>query len=492
MMTGKLINSDKKIYIGLFLFAFMMVLSSSYNPINFRRMHIDSSVYVTISQGIINGQLPYGDFVDNKGPLTYFLNVPGLFLGGFTGIWLTELIFLFVSVLFAYKTALFLGDKRTALLGTVFGFVVFLVFFTVYAGTEEYSLPFLMISFYLFTKNMLSQEQDFKFIELIILGVCFACAIMLRLNMFPLWAGFCMVIFTVTLARRRFLAAGKYILGFCLGILIVLVPLFLYFKINGIFDDFVDQVILAGTSRGFGGSSIKETSKNFFLIINRAFSIAPVFFGLYYMVLYYKKPVFVYYCAYTFSYFLMVLFLSFSSGEAHYNMVLVPFFIPALTVLAGFLFNAFSERKWKSVMVIGFLSLVFFEGVVNYCYDLSKLITDKSGRHIIKAGKIIDTHTNPDDKIISLGYNCYIYPFTKRQAVSKYIYQGYFISMIPGARDEFLSDVLTKKPAIIVTADLDGFEQYLEYWHKPIYEMIRNEYSPLYNENGFEFYKRNN
>jgi hypothetical protein len=491
-MFDKLLKSDKKIYIGLFLFAVVIALSSSYNPINFRRMHIDSSIYITISQGIINGQLPYGDFGDNKSPLNYLINVPGLFLGGFTGIWFTELIFIFVSVLFAYKIALLFGDKRKALLGTVFGFIVSLVFFTVYAGSEEYSLPFLMISFYLFTKNMLSGEQDFKFSELIVLGICFACSVMIRINMFPLWAGFCLVIFVVTLAKRRFLTAGKYIVGFCAGMLIVLIPLYLYLKINNIFDDFVIQVMLAGTTRGFGGSSIKETSKNFFLAINRTCSIAPIFFGLYFMVLNYKKTTFAYYLGYIFSYCLMILFFSFFSGEIHYNMALVPFFIPALTVLSGFLYNAFSEKKGKGIIVICFLSLLFFEGIVNYFYDFSKIFFDKSGQQLIRIGKMVDTHTSPDDKIISLGYNCYIYPFTKREAASKYVCQGYFIDLIPGAREEFISDILTKKPAIIITTDLDGFETSIKNWHEPILKMIHNEYSLLYSETGFELFKRNN
>jgi hypothetical protein len=491
-MIAQFLKSDKKIYIGLFLFALVIALSSSYNPINFRRMHIDSSIYVTISQGIINGQLPYRDFSDNKSPLNYLINVPGMYFGGFTGIWLTELIFLFVSILFAYKIALLFGDKRKALLGTVFGFIVSLVFFTVYTGSEEYSLPFLMISFYLFTKNMLSGEQDFKFSELIVLGICFACSIMIRLNMFPLWAGFCLVIFIVTLAKRRFLMAGKYILGFCSGMLIVLIPLYLWMSLNGIFDDFVVQVLFAGTSRGFGGSSLRTLAMNFFLAINRICSVAPIFFGLYYIVLHYKKPTFAYYFAYTFSYFLMVLFFSFFSGEIHYNMALVPFFIPALTVLAGFLYNAFSEKKGKGVIVICFLSLLFFEGIVNYFYDLSKIFYDKSGQQLMRIGKMVDTNTNPDDKIISLGANCYIYPFTKREAASKHACQGYFVDLVPGARDEFISDILTNKPAIIVTTNFAGDEQFSEYWYGPIFEMMEKEYGPLYSENGIALFKRNN
>jgi apolipoprotein N-acyltransferase len=115
-------------------------------------MYVDSSVYITVAQGITRGYLPYSDFVDNKGPLTYLLSVPGLFIGGFTGIWITEFILLFVSVLFAYKTALFFGNPKRALFATAFSFVALISFLLVNAGTEEYSLPLLMVSFYIFTK----------------------------------------------------------------------------------------------------------------------------------------------------------------------------------------------------------------------------------------------------------------------------------------------------------------------------------------------------
>jgi hypothetical protein len=112
-------KADIIIYAGLFLLSLALVFPSSYNPVSFTRMHVDSSVYITIAQGITRGQLPYMDFVDNKGPLTYLLSVPGLMLGRLAGVWITELILMFVSVLFAYKTALFAVGFNTPPLAAV-------------------------------------------------------------------------------------------------------------------------------------------------------------------------------------------------------------------------------------------------------------------------------------------------------------------------------------------------------------------------------------
>jgi hypothetical protein len=484
-------KTDKIIYAGLFFIALAVVFFSSYNPLNVRRMHVDSSVYMTIAQGIIRGQLPYRDFVDNKGPLTYLISVPGLRLGGFTGVWITELILMCVSVFFAYKTALFFGNKFKALLGTVCSFLGFLAFFTVAAGTEEYSLPFLMISLYLFTRYYFSQDRNIRLFELIVLGICFTCAVLIRLNMFPLWAGFCAVIVIESIIKRRFVLLGKYVFGFCVGIIIAAVPVFLYLRLNGILADFFHQVIWGGAAQGFSASSLKLLVKNFFIVISRDYSFAPLFYGIFWIITKYKQNNFSFYLGYTFSYILMVVFLSFSSGDSHYNVALVPFFVPAFTSFAETIYAAFSGTRRRNALLVFFLCVVFSEDLLKYPDDLIEMFYNDSGAQLVKAGKMIDENTGEDDKIISLGINGYIYPFTKRKAVSKYVYQGSGLDHLSGAREEFLSDVLNNKPTIIAIFSAEELRyDYLPGWYEPLYKLIDEDYRLLSDENGYFLFIR--
>jgi len=503
MLTDILNKNDRKYYIILFFIVLAILLvDSSYSPVNFKRMHVDSSAYVTIAQGISRGYLPYRDFVDNKGPLLYLISVPGLLLGRFTGIWITELILMLVSVYFAYKTALFFSDKYKALLGTIFSFVALHSSFFVNAGTEEYSMPFLMISLYIFTKYYFSQNHDVSFRELVILGACFTCAVFIKLNMFPLWVGFCIIIFLEEILHRSFLRLCKYIFGFCLGIIIILVPIFLYLKLNGIINDFLYQVIIGGAARGFnggGGSNLKELFKNFYMVLNRYLSIIPLIIGVFCMITKFKQKKIYFYAGYTLSYFLMVLFLAFAGGSEilkFYNMILVPFFVPALVVLADILDSAFSATKNKKAILLLFFCIIFSERLLTYLDDLSEIGSDNSGTQLIKAGNIINENTKPSDKIISLGGNSYIYPFTQRNAASKYIFQGGGLNNhIIGAQEEFISDILTNKPAIIAIFTVDGEDErslYSNGWFRPIIEMIDNgEYRLLSDENGFKLFIKN-
>jgi hypothetical protein len=485
---------DKMVYAALFLTAFALSLSSSYAPLgDITRMHVDSSVYITIAQGITRGFLPYRDFVDNKGPLEYLISVPGLALAGFTGVWLTELLVLCISVFFAFKTALFFAGKYLALMGTAFLFFLSYPFFYVNAGTEEYSLPFLMISLYLFTKYFFSPERKTAFFELIILGFCFACAVLIRLNMFPLWAGFCAVIFVEAIVQKRFAALAKYTAGFVAGILIAAVPVYLYLKLNGIYDEFLRQVIFGGVAKGFSNASIKETAKNFFAAIRDYYIFIPFVYGFFKVFTEFKQRNHGYYVAYLSSYILFILFnSSFSRGGSHYNFVLMPLNIPVFLFFASSIYAAFSKFRGKNIVLIIFLCVVCSGGILKYLDDIVDNFKNNSSRQWIMAGKMIDENTNETDTIISLGINGYIYPFTKRNAASKYIFQGTGNDYIPGAREEFISNILSKNPAVIAiyTAG-DGGVEYIESWHAPVFDLIDRDYRLLSDENGYMLYIKN-
>jgi hypothetical protein len=340
------------------------------------------------------------------------------------------------------------------------------------------------------------------------LGACFGCAVLIRQNTFPLWLGFCAVIFTENLVKRRFALLGKYALGFCLGLAAVFIPAFLYLRLNGIWDDFLDQVVRGGALKGFSGGGVKQIAKNFYIVINRHYSFVPLLFGIFSIITGRGKNSGktggengkgggrggersggAFYAGYTLSYILMVLFLSFSSGDSHYNMVLVPFFIPPFTIFAGAVYSAFSGIRGQKAVFAFFLCVVFSEGLVKYADDFLEIFHNRSGADLVRAGRMIDENTKPGDTIISLGFNGYIYPFTRRAAASKYIYQGSGVDYFPESREEFLSDVLRNRPAVIVIFGAEeGRADYLPGWYAPVYGLIEKDYKLLSDANGCYLY----
>jgi hypothetical protein len=253
-------------------------------------------------------------------------------------------------------------------------------------------------------------------------------------------------------------------------------------------DSFIEQVIFAGSARGFDGTSLKIMEKNFFSVLGRTNCALPLWLGIFWLITKYKKSDFTYYLGYTLSYFLMVLFLSFSGGGNHYNLVLIPFFIPALTYLAGVLYNAFSGYRAKNIILIFFFCCIFSDGFIRYAFYLTNNLHDNSGSNLVKAGKIIDDNTKNGDKIISLGINGHIYPFTQREPASRYFYQGSGLDKISDAKEIFISDILNSKPTIITTITESGREEIMYDWHAPIMAMVETDYRLLSDEYGHKIY----
>jgi hypothetical protein len=76
-------------------------------------------------------------------------------------------------------------------------------------------------------------------------------------------------------------------------------------------------------------------------------------------------------------------------------------------------------------MVLWFLCIIFLGEIAVWFYDGYNSIShnDKTRNELIAAGKTINQFTGDGDTVISLGFPCQIYLFTKRQAASRYIYQ---------------------------------------------------------------------
>ena len=480
---------QKIIYLVLFLITFSIVYTSTLNPFLSRIMNVDTSVYISITQGLTRGHALYKDIADNKGPFLYFLSVPGFFLGGTTGVWITELIIIFISFLFMYKTALLFTNIKTALLTVFFTSLATHPFYYVNAGTEEYALPFLAVSFYIFTKHYISTKKT-NFFEINILGISFACSIMLRLNMFPLWAGFCLIIVIESILKKKYIDILKYITGFIFGILLIFIPIYIYLRTNNAVGDFYNYVILGGVTRGFR-STLKDSVKLFYLVINRNYSFIPLCVGLIWLITKYKNINTFYFYGYISSYLLSIIFLSFSFGNSHYNLILIPFFVPAITYLSESLLGLFSKVKYKYLALVLFFCVAFSEGIIRFSYYLL-FDLDSNNPHKI-AGKIIDENTSPDDKIINLGWNGHIYPYSKRDFASRYIYQAEAFDHIPGSQEEFISTIKNNNPKIItIYTESGGIEQYKPLWHKDIYDLLETNYKIIDDTHGFKILLRNN
>ena len=151
----------------------------------------DSLIFMYVAQGILEGEVPYLDRWDNKGPLLYLINAVGLLIDEVWGIWIVQALFLLGASTFAFLAL----RKPFGTLPALFALALFLAFFArfVQSGnfTEQYGLLFQFLTLYLFLRshelpNPAPSQARFAFLHFSI-GALGAASFLLRPNLVALW-----------------------------------------------------------------------------------------------------------------------------------------------------------------------------------------------------------------------------------------------------------------------------------------------------------------
>ena len=93
----------------------------------------DSAIFMYVAQGILEGEVPYLDRWDHKGPLLYLINAVGLLIDEVWGLWLVQGVFLLGASTFAFLAL----RKPFGTLPALFALALFLYFFASFAPPRQ-------------------------------------------------------------------------------------------------------------------------------------------------------------------------------------------------------------------------------------------------------------------------------------------------------------------------------------------------------------------
>ena len=137
---------------------------------------VDANAFFTVGKSMMRGIVPYQSLFEQKGPILYFIYGIGSLISykSFFGVFLLEIISFSFFLYYAYKILILYTKKENAyfIIPILSLLVVSLKAFTHGGSAEEFSLPFLMYSFYkliLYLKEENSSNINIK--DLLINGL---------------------------------------------------------------------------------------------------------------------------------------------------------------------------------------------------------------------------------------------------------------------------------------------------------------------------------
>lgn len=221
----------KQVYVFLFLgllTLFMMFIMASNNSPLIQYIGPDSGIYLLIGKHLNRGAVLYKDLFDHKGPIIFFFNaLPQLIIKGPTGVWILEVLCMFMSVVLMYKIAYkILKTKASILIPMVYLWMTSSLM-TGGSYAEEYSNVFAIVSIYIFVNWVETQDQQLYPWQSYVLGVCTAMTFFMKPNTVAVIAAVILLIGVLTLRNTPRKAIAYSVYGI-LGLLTITVPLLLY------------------------------------------------------------------------------------------------------------------------------------------------------------------------------------------------------------------------------------------------------------------------
>jgi len=441
----------------------VLVLFIPINPAYFRIPYRDSGVFLYIGQRILDGNVPYRDIWDHKGPIIFYINALGLFIGNGSrwGVWFLEFASISMSVYLCYFILFRTFNKISALFGSVLW--LFSLKFVIDGGnlTEEYAILFSFVALYLFFQEGRLQKDTF----LIFIGFSLAINFLLRPNLIGMQISIIIYYLIHGLVSHKH-KENLLKIGFIIvGCILILIPIFIFFYINGAFFQMVEAVLNYNMlySRA-SHPSIALTMSRVFSIFSITF-VLPIFGWLLGIVTIAHKSEtsqlrtdLLSICIINLPIELFLVSAS-GSGQKHYLMTLMP----AIAVLTTWLIYKGIQVKFKLwifkgniisrfATITSIIMMVCLLLIPNYKIFISTYKNINSGE--VSTVRLIKNYVGENDYLLMWGQETVYNFLTEREAPTRYVYQFPYPFSTPGyfsknLSKEFIDAIEQKRPIII-------------------------------------------
>lgn len=245
MIKNKNLSRDYYVYLLLFVLAaiFALFFCRNTSPLT-GDLKGDNSIFLAMGKMVVDGMLPYVDFFDHKGPVMYYIQALGHFIIPYRGgIFLVELVNLFLVLIVLYKTFILVTDKKR----TIALVLLFLIVLSTLLGggnfTEGFSLLPLFLSLYIGIKYYFKKLGISK-LDGFILGLSFSFMFWLRVNNAGFLCGICVFLFIACIQNKDWKSLKNLLIFFAIGQIPLSAALILYFQYHDALYDMINGTFL--------------------------------------------------------------------------------------------------------------------------------------------------------------------------------------------------------------------------------------------------------
>lgn len=463
-------NENKHILFFIIVFAFVLTMANEFFFASERMQNWDQAIYQYIGHLITEGQMPYVDAFDHKGPLLYLIYAAGCLISEKWGAWLINYIFMTAIIGVSFKIA---HKFVNSLVSAAVCLIIYSGFITLdfRGGTPEfYAGLFVGLSLYYLADYYKNSDISTK--RLFLLGFAGAAIFWLKHSALVTILVFCFFIVIDLLRKKKFRKIFRYFLWygtgfFCLSGVIGIWILKNHAGMELFEDYFIANIFYAGDI-----SILKRAQSFLYLMSHTSVLFCWIMLVVFLFFKIYKKEkneseatalgglLFHGYVA------MLITLLFFSMPGRNYYHYLSSLFPLMVFIVAAVLSEILPIENWKGY-ILGAAGLVL-TAVLIVCPNLEQILSackeswtaDKSRQEELS---IIEQYTGEKDTIAVLGGSAGQYLKSGHESATTYPYITQAVLFSPERTADYKKQIRNNKPAIIIAEPLYDEYQILGY-----------------------------
>lgn len=471
--AGKTIVISKEDKICYLLLMLLLIIAynirSNFFTIPFER---DEGIYVYFGNLILEGKIPYRDFIEAKFPgIFYFYalmvklfgyNLPGIHFG-FTCLNL-------LSAVFIYFASRNLFSPIAGLISTTtFLFVSLTPNLSGFTVQSEHGVAFFTSLAFLFYSLIKLYN---KWVYYFLMGLCLGAAVLIKTNAVFLVAWGCLILFSdfIFTKEYKFKTFIYNALSFAGGGILIVGFLFLFMYSKGVFSDMIRWAY--EHPKNYVSAMPYEEGKKYFIYTRDAIVEHYKFFWIHAilaLLVTLPKTINIKFkiLAYT---LLGASFLTIVPGFFFYGHYWIQT-IPGLALIAGLTFHSIqlllvkvfkiADYKISYSYLIIFSLLTISHVMANKAYyfhpNYERILRTVYGNNpfpeSMEIANYINSHSKPEDGLVLIGSEPQIYFYTNKKCPSRFAYFTALVNNVPEHKEwqrEFVRDVEAAKPKYFV------------------------------------------
>lgn len=226
---------------NLFLILLAAVLITSVSICAPQRLftdYVDINIIFSVGKSFWRGKLVYRDLFEHKGPLMYAITAVASLVSSksFVGVWMIEIASASIFLIAAKKIIRTIRPEASGWLLPVVAYLIYHSRAFVGGAAEEFCLPMLGIAMLIGIRSIMDNRMP-TFRESILLGVTASIVFWIKYNMVGFYIGFLLLFIGLAWKDRKWKSLWTAVKGAAAGLLIVTLPILIFFGVNNALDD---------------------------------------------------------------------------------------------------------------------------------------------------------------------------------------------------------------------------------------------------------------